>query len=48
MVGRRMDCDVIVKEEGFSREQTTIFYDDLNQKWFVKDGGEKPSSPGTW
>ena len=48
MLGRRIDCDVVINEPGFSREQTTFFFDDSTQKWFVKDGGEKSSSTGTW
>jgi hypothetical protein len=48
LLGRRLDCDVLVNDPGFSREQATFFFDSSKQAWSVKDGGENPSRTGTW
>jgi len=48
LLGRKSDCDITINDPGFSREQSTIFYDPHKQSWFIKDGGENLSRTGTW
>ncbi len=48
LLGRKSDCDIVVNDPGFSREQSTFIYDSQKQTWFIKDGGENLSRTGTW
>jgi hypothetical protein len=49
MIGRKEKSDIeILNEGGFSREQTSIYYDHNENCWFLKDGGKEPSKSGTW
>jgi pSer/pThr/pTyr-binding forkhead associated (FHA) protein len=46
-IGRNKKCSIAYTEEkSFSRIQTTIHF--VNNRWEVMDGGEKPSTNGTW
>lgn len=48
-IGRKTECDLVVNDQRFSREQTTFIYDKINGTWFIKDGGsEALSRTGTW
>lgn len=49
LIGRKGDCDIVINDQGFSREQCTVFFDNQSKNWFIKDGGkEKLSGSGTW
>jgi len=49
VIGRKNDCDLNINEDGFSRIQTTVFYDQSKEKWFLRDGTDgKTSLSGTW
>lgn len=46
-IGRKPECDIVLNETQFSREQFIIYFE--NGNWFIKDGGkENPSTNGTW
>jgi len=46
LLGRKSDCDIVINDPGFSREQTSIKFE--NGSWYVKDGGENSSRTGSW
>jgi hypothetical protein len=49
MMGRKTDCDLVINDPRFSREQSIFYYDSTKSTWFIKDGSkEKPSGSGTW
>ena len=49
LIGRKTDCDLVINDPRFSREQCMFIFDSNKNIWFVKDGGnEKPSGSGTW
>ena len=49
LLGRKSDCDIVVNDPGFSREQTSFIYDSGKKCWYIKDGGvENLSRTGTW
>jgi hypothetical protein len=49
MMGRKADCDLVINDPRFSREQAMFYFDSKKNNWFVKDGSsEKPSGSGTW
>ncbi len=49
LIGRRSDCDIVINDTGFSREQSMIYFDEKSECWYIKDGGkEKLSGSGTW
>jgi hypothetical protein len=48
-IGRSKECDIILKSLAFSRIQTTIYYNEEENMWYVQDGfNEKKSMNGTW
>jgi hypothetical protein len=48
-MGRKADCDLVINDPRFSREQSMFYFDTNKNNWFVKDGAnEKPSGSGTW
>ena len=49
MMGRKTDCDLVINDPRFSREQSMFYFDANKNTWFIKDGSnEKRSGSGTW
>ncbi len=49
LIGRKTDCDLVINDPRFSREQFMFIFDSNKNIWYVKDGGnEKSSGSGTW
>ena len=48
-IGRSKICDVILKSVEYSRIQTSIYFNEKNKAWYIKDGfGNNQSMNGTW
>ena len=48
-IGRSKDCDIILKSLAYSRIQTTLYYKENENTWYIIDGyDEKRSMNGTW
>ena len=48
-IGRSKICDVILKSVEYSRIQTSIYFNEKNKTWYIKDGfGNNQSMNGTW
>ena len=48
-IGRSKECDIILKGLAYSRIQTTIYYKEEENLWYIQDGfNEKKSMNGTW
>jgi hypothetical protein len=48
-MGRKSDCDLVINDPRFSREQSMFIFDAEKETWFIRDGGnEKASGSGTW
>ena len=48
-IGRSKICDVILKSVEYSRIQTSIYFNEQNKTWCIKDGfGNNQSMNGTW
>ena len=48
-IGRKSDCDLVINDPSFSREQTMFTYDPIKKFWYIKDGGTQIlSRTGTW
>ena len=46
-IGRKDNSDILLNDNGISREHAMIYYE--NENWYIKDGGkENPSKSGTW
>ena len=49
LLGRKNECDVVINDPCFSREQATFTFNEQNKSWYIKDGGnESLSRTGTW
>lgn len=47
-IGRGKTCDINLKSLAYSRFQTTLFYNQKAECWYIRDGYEKESMNGTW
>lgn len=48
-LGRGKKCDILLYHLSYSRIQTTFWFDEKEQEWFLQDGNEeKKSTNGTW
>lgn len=48
-IGRSKNCDIILKNLEYSRIQTTIYFNEKDKFWYIKDGfGNYKSMNGTW
>ena len=50
-IGRCKECDIILKGAAFSRIQCTLFFNEEDNSWYIKDGdgiSGKESMNGTW
>ena len=48
-IGRGKKCDILLYHLSYSRIQTTFWYYDKEESWFIEDGNEeKKSTNGTW
>jgi hypothetical protein len=49
LLGRKTECDLVINDPSFSREQTSFTYDPTKECWLIKDGGSQSlSRTGTW
>ena len=48
-IGRSKNCDIVLKSLEYSRIQTSIFFNEKNKMWYIRDGdGDNKSMNGTW
>ena len=48
-IGRSKNCDIILKNLEYSRIQTSIYFNEKDKFWYIKDGfGDYQSMNGTW
>ena len=48
-IGRSKRCNIIAASSSLSRIQCTIFYEDLDNYWYINDGSKDHNSMnGTW
>jgi FHA domain len=48
LLGRNGECDIFTSNDQISRTQCTIIYDIPNKIWRLRDGGDRPSTNGTY
>jgi len=49
LLGRKIECDLVINDPSFSREQTSFTYDPTKECWLIKDGGSQSlGRTGTW
>ena len=48
-IGRSKNCDIVLKSLEYSRIQTSIYFNEKNKIWYIRDGaGDNKSMNGTW
>jgi hypothetical protein len=48
-IGRSRNNDIILANSAYSRTQTSLFFDEIEESWFIQDGfGNTMSTNGTW